>query len=461
MASELLRLAQRLHYPVMLSNGTRSDLLQASRELRSRRMRQLERYVVLNQVPLNMEAAAQGQFPTILDKNTQADLEVLSVFLTGASDWLVTNDAKLRARAKRCTGGEHVLSLDEALDMLRPLISSPSTVPAVEIVQGYMISVSCRIFDSLRTNYSNFDAWWLDKVAREHRDIIILGNYDEPEGLAVLKPERDHPHGLPDHTLKVCTFKVSDDFRGTKRGELLLKAVIDYARRNNHQHVYMEVLPDALELLGWLEEFGFRVVQNVTTTRNELVLAKDLSPSAGSVALEPLEHNIAYGPGSLLVTEAYIVPIKDSFHHRLLPEADSRQNLFPASDACGNAIRKAYLCHANTTRVRPGDALLFLRTRTGNSKITCVGVTESTLRSTDSDEIVKFVGSRTVYSAAEIASQCEYASVLAIKFRLDRVIVQPWSVNTIRSMHVMNGTAQTIVRVPERGISWVRSQLVG
>ena len=137
---------------------------------------------------------------------------------------------------------------------------------------------------------------------------------------------------------------MSDDFRGTKRGELSLKAVIDYARRNNHQHVYMEVLPDALELLGWLEELGFRVVQNVTTTRNELVLVKDLFHPQGPLHLNHL-NIILPTDRSLLVTEAYIVPIKDSFHLSAIL-CDFDKNLFPASDACGNAIRKAYLCHA-------------------------------------------------------------------------------------------------------------------
>src|SRR5664280_1866765 len=61
-AAELLRLAGRLHYPVMLSHGTRSDLLRAKPGRRERRRRQLDKYNVLDQVPLNMDAARQGEF---------------------------------------------------------------------------------------------------------------------------------------------------------------------------------------------------------------------------------------------------------------------------------------------------------------------------------------------------------------------------------------------------------------
>lgn len=464
-AAELLRLAGRLHYPVMLSHGTRSDLLRAKPGRRERRRRQLDKYNVLDQVPLNMDAARQGEFPTVLNDNTRADLEVLSTFLTGVADWLITNDATLRRRARRCGAGEMVLSLDEALDTLHPLISLPSTLPAVDTVQGYTIPLSAPIFETLRASYPpapgdpGFDRWWHDKVAGQHRDVIILGGSKNPEGLAVLKPEDDHPHGLPVGVLKICTFKVSDDFQGTKRGELMLKAVIDYARRNGREHLYVEVMPDAVALLGWLDDFGFRALSGASTPRDEVALVKDLAPLSSATPLSPLAHNIAYGPGSVLVERAHVVPIKDDWHHWLLPEADRQQDLFPGIDPCGNAIRKAYLCRANTGLVQPGNLLLFLRTGSGKAHITSVGVVEDILRSQEPAAVVRFVGSRTVYTATEIAGQCSRGPVLAIRFRLDRVLAQPWTAEAVRSHNVMNGTAQTIARVPKEGVLWLRKQL--
>jgi hypothetical protein len=49
--------------------------------------------------------------------------------------------------------------------------------------------------------------------------------------------------------------------------------------------------------------------------------------------------------------------------------------------------------------------------------------------------------------------------VLAIRFRLDRVLAQPWTAEAVRSHNVMNGTAQTIARVPKEGVLWLRKQL--
>ena len=50
LASELLSLAQRLNSRIMISDGTRSDLLQASESLRDKRLKQLQKYDVLKPV---------------------------------------------------------------------------------------------------------------------------------------------------------------------------------------------------------------------------------------------------------------------------------------------------------------------------------------------------------------------------------------------------------------------------
>lgn len=466
-AATLLRLAAQLGFPVMVSHGTVTDFLQASPEVRTQRQRQLEKYHVLAAVPTPPGLQAAAGFPTALGPNDRADLEVLATLASGAAEWLVTIDGRFRKRATRAGYGDRVFSLTEALDTLNPLIAAPTHLPAVTVVKGYQVQLQAPIFDSLRGGYPDtptspgFNTWWQTKVAREHRDVVVLGDPRDPEGIAVLKAENDQPHGLPDRTLKICTFKVSDDFQGTKRGELLLKAVVDYARRNGHEHLYVEVFPAQEELCGWLPEFGFHTVAGATTDRGELVLHKRLHPDPAAPPLTPLAHHVAYGPGDALVTRAHVVPIRAGWHHKLLPEADPQGDLFAGTDACANAIRKAYLCHANTKLVTPGDVLLFYRTGTGASSVTAVGVVEQTLRSDQPAEIIRFVGSRTVYSQAEIRTWCAEGPVLAIRFRLDRVVAPPWPANTVRSNKVMNGTAQTIVRVPEEGLPWVRQQLDG
>lgn len=464
-ASEMLSLAAQLNYRVLLSAGTRTDLLKSG-ELRAQREAQLAKFHALNRVPLNRPAGVTAGFPIAISGNDEVDLEVLSTFLTGAASWLISNDGTLRKRAKRVTDPDTVYSLDEALDALNRLIARPTVLPAVSTVPAYTLSLDAPIFTGLKEGYPptgedpGFVRWWRTKVAADHRLAIILGEPGNPEGLAVLKPEDYPDHGLTGRVLKVCTFKASDETPGSKRGELLLKAVIDHARRNDRDVLFVEMFPALESMRGWLEDFGFESVAGAATARGELVYAKHLAPGPDAPALAPLPYNIAYGPGAVMVDNAFLVPIQSKWHHRLLPEADPALDLWPMFDACGNAIRKAYLCRAPTRQLRPGDLLAFLETGTGSpATVTCVGVVEGTLVSEDPARIVGYVGARTVYTAAEIAAQCAKGEVLAIRFRLDRVLREPWAADTLRSNGVMTGTPQSITRVLEEGLPWVRNAL--
>jgi hypothetical protein len=144
----------------------------------------------------------------------------------------------------------------------------------------------------------------------------------------------------------------------------------------------------------------------------------------------------------------------------LFPEAEEQRTLFPRGDACGNAIRKAYLCNAPTRKVQPGDMLLFLRTGLeSGAAATAAGVTEATMVSTDPDDIIAFVGNRTVYTARDVRSLCRKGEVLAIRFRFDRALSPSWTRTTLRNAKVLEGSAQSIFQVNTEGVQWIRQQL--
>lgn len=459
LAAALLRLAARLGYRITISNGTRSDVLEAPPELRARRQRALSKYVVLRPVPTNM--AVREFFPAELSANDAADLEVLSTFATGVATWLVSQDRRLRARA-RSAGIGNVHSLDSAVGMLEALATdTPLRVPAAEHVSAYEIDPTANIFETLKADYKDFADWWRSKVVAEDRKVIVLGDAADPSGIAVLKTENDRPYGLPDPSLKVCTFKVAEDFQGDKRGELLLKAVIETARMDGVASVYLEVLPEKEDLVAWLGVFGFRVARGADAPMDQLVMHKLLEPAAGAAPLDPLEHAILHGPGHLRLDAAHAVPIRDAWHHRLLPEADPQSDLFAGEEGCGNAIRKAYLCRAGTRKIQAGDGLLFVRTGVGASTITAVGITEVTTVSTTAEEVIRFVGTRTVYTQDEIRTMCSDGPVLAILFRLDRVLSPPLPLSEAIRARALHGPPQSISSIHEEGLPWVRQQLVG
>ena len=189
------------------------------------------------------------------------------------------------------------------------------------------------------------------------------------------------------------------------------------------------------------------------------VYVKRLAPQPGDPPLPALGHAVEYGPGSAHAERAFLVPIQSKWHRRLLPEADWQLALDPLGEPCGNAIRKAYLCRSPSRLLLPGDLLVFILTGEGVARATCTGVVEDTLASSDPDSIVAFVGSRTVYSVPEIRSMTRSGEVLAIRFRLDRVLPRPWTADTLRSRHVMVSTPQSIATAQPEGVEWLRTQL--
>lgn len=456
-AANLLRLVQELGYSLLLSNGTRSDILNATEPRRSQRFRALDKYVVLEPVPEN--PAITELFPQNPNANDRADCEVLTSFATGRAQWLVTDDRQLRNRAAAAKL-DNVLRLGDAVAMFSALNGQiPTALPAVTFVKAYQIAPAASIFASLRVDYPEFDQWWKSKAVPGNRDVALIGEATSPIGVAVLKPEDDCPYGIPEPALKICTFKVSDTHQQVKLGEALLRACIDYAREASRSVVYVEVLPEKTDLLGWFSGFGFSAIDGAAAPNGQVVLRKDLKPPPIQEALTPLQHAIAYGPGAILMERAYAVPIQNHWHHLLFPDADPQGDLFPGSDGCGNAIRKAYLSRAQTRQIDGGDALAFLRTGSGESQFSTVGVVEKTLVTNDPDEIIRFVGVRTVYSRTQIAKMCSSGDVLAILFRHDRVITNPIALSEAVAAKVLKSAPQSTMRLSEEAVSWLRRRL--
>lgn len=196
-----------------------------------------------------------------------------------------------------------------------------------------------------------------------------------------------------------------------------------------------------------------------------MVLRKLLDPPACSLPLEPLEHAITYGPGSLLLERVHAIPIKAKWHRRLLPEAEppTEPTLFDVgvgAEGCGNAILKAYLCNSPTRKITPGDGVVFIRTNNPPATITTVGIVEQTLVSRSVDEIAAFVSTRTVYSRREIAELCNKSrDVLAVLFRFDRALVDPIPVEAMIGARQLKGTVQSITEISQGGVEWLRQQL--
>jgi hypothetical protein len=222
-------------------------------------------------------------------------------------------------------------------------------------------------------------------------------------------------------------------------------------------------------LIDLLESFGFSKSAHLTN-RSELVLVKSLAHPKYPERYSPLQFHILFGPPAIQTTaRSFVVPIIPKWHRQLFPDSPEEspysQMTLPGLEIesenhpSGNALRKAYLCNSNTELLEPGDTLFFYRSHDLKA-ITTIGVVESTLRSEDPQEIMTFVGRRTVYRPDEIVTMCRSVrGVLAILFRQDRFVDPPWQLAELEAKRVLRAWPQTIVQVNEKGCKWIRQQV--
>lgn len=74
------------------------------------------------------------------------------------------------------------------------------------------------------------------------------------------------------------------------------------------------------------------------------------------------------------------------------------------------------------------------------------------------EEIARAVGKRTVYSFDEIQRMCS-SEVLAISFRFCSMLDVPIQLKELMSNNVLKAPPQSIVRVNQDGVEWLKQQL--
>jgi len=375
--AELVRLSGEHAVGLFVDGANYDDVARdKDRIQRAITLSKLPKFQQLRGVPVLGEAALAARFGSIRNDNDRSDVRLLAALDAKAVDFLVSQDIGLHRRADKAGLGSSVLTVEEALEWLKQTFTAKSVVlPYVISRKAYEIEPDHAIFASLRDDYPGFDAWF-DKCRRQHRDCWVLEIGTEIAGLVIRKDENHSEAGtrnLGPKILKLCTFKVRDDFQGEKFGELLLKQVLWFAQRNSYDLTYVTAYAKHAFLIDLLTYYGF--TQTMKLDNGEFVLEKPILrgplPDAVENAFDfdRLHYPRFYGGPT---ARKFCVPIKPDYHRRLFPEiAFGRElPLFPKAEfglilahglerTPGNTIRKVYLCRAKSTRLRPGDLLLF------------------------------------------------------------------------------------------------------
>jgi len=343
------------------------------------------------------------------------DNSVLYAVYRNAVDFLVTEDRGIHKKAKRLGLSDRVMLIADAISSLEEGSAESKMVhpPALKQIPMHNLDLEDPIFDSLRQDYGEFDVW-LEKRTRDGSPCWVYHKEGGGIGALLAYKEEDEPVDcdppLPKvPRLKIRLFKVTQ--LGQRIGELLVKLSIDYARKKRLDELYLTHFVTVPEdhLVQLISNYGF--VEVGKNRRGESIFLKRLVATRDECEdLGPLEIARTFYPsfcdGSGV--RKFLVPIQPKYHLRLFTDYPGRQTTIPEHLGEfiieGNTIRKAYLCHSSSRKMRPGDIVCFYRSRDWR-KITHIGVVEEVhhVPAGHSDSILRLVAKRTAYSQAQIA----------------------------------------------------------
>ncbi|WP_414462429.1 GNAT family N-acetyltransferase [Hyphomicrobium sp. DY-1] len=452
----LLATAAKHKVDVLVHEAAKDDINRDKNEKRRKvSLSKLDKFQILKKVRGLTKEALEKDFGPLPKPNDVVDSTLLDALVRGVADFLVTEDGRLHARARRHSPelGRRVLFVADAVQLLKTTYEPLATpVRYIQEVQANEIQLTDPIFDSLRDGYPGFDKWWKDSCVRERRACWII----EDGGLAGIVVRKDEPASKTDATtkaekiLKICTFKVSPEKRGVKLGELFLKKIFWFAQANRYDLVYLTTFEDQVSLIDLLEFYGFK--HTATKPDGELIYEKTFStapllPETGvsNFDLDRLSYpRFVTGPG----VEAFGVPIMEDYHDTLYPELKQQPGLFDgslsASSQPGNTIRKVYLCRAQSNLGAAGSLLLFYKGKSvgePSQAITAVGIFEDCQIAKSTKDLMLMTGGRSVYSEEDLKAweASPTKPVKVINYLLAGYIKPPITIQELKKLGIFGG----------------------
>ena len=395
--------------------------------------------------------------------NDWVDNQLIVALCRHAIDYVVTEDKKLRNKARRLNLGDRVLTLPEAIRTAQVLFDEPPVPPSpVSKKMVHNLELSDPIFQACRNRDNAFDDHFAE-WCRSHLDALVIeGSESGLAAVAVIDEEQEDRLGLHGQVLRILLMVISDLYAGFLYGELLLKALLSRAKSSGFDWLYSVYdweHPDP-NPLGWLHsEFGFEIHAKRTADGSHILLKKLTSSPQERLQFSPTEYFRRFGPIGFKTEDVpvFLVPIQAHHHRLLFPDAEPQEELLAGLHPFGNSIRKAYLSRAPIRRIKPGDILLFYKSEPEKG-VTAAGVVEDTLVSDDPNAIAKFVSRRTVYSLADIAQLCK-SDVLAILFQHSGTFREPIPYKTLVKRRALQAPPQAIQSIPKEALKWVQSQM--
>jgi hypothetical protein len=227
------------------------------------------------------------------------------------------------------------------------------------------ISLNDPFFDSLKSDYAEFSAWFQKKG--EHQAFTFRNASGLLDGFLYLKIEEEPildtvPPLPPALRLKIGTFKINP--HGTRLGERFIKRAFDVAVEQRVSALYVTIFEKHAALVEIFLRYGFvKKALKQSANGEELVLERRLDSVAGDVVLDypriPVREN-----------RHFVLSLYPQWHSRLLPDSllktESSSILQDVSHT--NSIHKIYLAAMEGIyQLQRGDTLMIYRTADGGS----------------------------------------------------------------------------------------------
>lgn len=309
-------------------------------------------------------------------------------------------------------GGQNIIA-PNAITAYQSAQKSPSAMD-LKLTPFAEIDLSDSFFDSLRASYVGFDDWFRKKAAAGEyaiayhedgklRDFLYLK--EESEELTDITP-----HLPAKHRLKVGTFKI--DSRGTRRGERLMKKLLDKAIDLNVEEIYVTIFPEQRlnPLIRSFENFGFELKATKTHVNGKVenVYIRDMRRTDGSILSIYPYTDLRYG-------RFFQLGIKPEYHTRLFPDSilknEQKYDLIHDNSET-NSIYKVYISWAKDVhQLKCGDKIVIYRTSDNqgpaNYRSVCTSVCTVLERKLRSDflnvnEFVQYAHKYSVFTESEL-----------------------------------------------------------
>jgi len=381
---------------------------------------------IQNYALLKTEAPESPEIETIRDKydrdeNDAIDTSLLKEVFAERVDYLVTEDRKIHQKASDLGISDRVFSIDSFLEKVTAENPALAEYKTLSVRKEYFgnIDINDNFFYSFRSDYQGFNKWFNSKadetayICRSDEGQIVAFLYvkveGEEENYSDIDPIFDKKKRLKIGTLKIIS-------NGYKLGERFLKIIFDNALRNKVDEIYVTLFNNTEEqerLIGLLTDWGFcHYGEKHTPTGNEQVFVKDFNPTPN--ATHP-KITYPFIDGS---RRYFIVPIYPQYHTELFPDSilnNESPDDFIESQPHRNAIQKVYISRSYYKDLRPGDIIIFYRTKTPGgsayytSVVTTIGVVEDVITDIGSeDDFISLCRKRSVFTDAQLSEHWNY-----------------------------------------------------